>query len=110
MFEINVAAEQWAANHDGRIPMQLPELKGYVAPMTLICPSVRPSSLANTWENFDLKNISYQRYAPNPNDRWEFRVPPGTPLPATRSWLKCPVHNMVSFNRVMPGMIPDRSW
>jgi hypothetical protein len=45
MLEINIATERRAADHDGRMPNQLTDLKGYIAPMTLICPASRPASL-----------------------------------------------------------------
>jgi hypothetical protein len=49
MFEINVAVQRWAADHKGKSPYYLSELRGYIAPMTLVCPSVRPQRLAQYW-------------------------------------------------------------
>jgi hypothetical protein len=105
MLEINVATARWAANHNGQMPSNLSDLRGYIAPMMLVCPSVRPVALATTWDEFSPTDVSY-RTSPNAIDAlWDFGLPQGG-SPPSKTWLLCPIHRSSTRNRVMPGGIP----
>jgi hypothetical protein len=109
IFEINVAAQRWAAEHDGVAPQDLTQLRDYLAPMTLVCPGVRPKSLARTWDEFNLADISYW-ITPSPQGvKWDFKNL-NQPSKDARMWLTCPYHNIFSMNSAEAGRIPpDRA-
>jgi hypothetical protein len=105
MYEINLAIAHWAMDHNGVIPKDLSELEGYISPMTLICPSVQPTSLAVSWKNFDKKDITYRLDPGARGALWDFPNP-NRPSPGTKRCLYCPIHNIDTFNQVMAGGIP----
>jgi len=107
MLEITMATERWAAAHDGMLPHNLAELRGYLAPMILICPASRPGGLPTSWIDFDLKDISYRvRLADTPSyNQWDFQDPNRGSPPST-TWLFCPIHKTSASNRVLHGGIP----
>ena len=107
MFQINLATERWAADHNGLIPEDLADLRDYLAPMILVCPEAQPASLAASWNAFDTKNITYQIYAGAKGARWDFSLPGFGSSPQTIHYLRCPIHKSATLNRVMPSGIPS---
>ena len=106
MCEINIAAERWAFDHNGLIPPNLMELRGYLAPMLLICPGSRPSALSAAWEQFKPEDISYQVSPSSSGKQWDFQVQ-GQARPVTVIWLRCSIHKKLSTdNRIRFGGIP----
>lgn len=106
MFQINLATERWAADHNGLIPDDLADLRAYLAPMILVCPEAQPASLAASWNAFDPKNVTYQIYAGARGARWDFSLP-GLGSPQTIHYLRCPIHKSATLNRVMASGIPN---
>jgi len=104
---INFAAERWALDHQGVIPSDLMALRGYLAPMTLVCPGVRPKTLSAGWENFTSADITYQIIPGSKGKPWDFQIPnQGSPVHVR--WLYCSIHKRLSVeNRVTPGGIPS---
>lgn len=103
---INFAAERWAVDHKGVIPSDLMELRSYLPPMTLICPSVHPKSLSVAWENFTSGDITYQIVPGSKGKLWDFQIP-NQGSPVTIRWLYCPIHKRLSVeNRTTLGGIP----
>ena len=106
MCEINIAAERWAIDHNGLIPTNLMELRGYLAPMILICPGSRPNSLSAAWEQFKPEDITYQISPSSSGKQWDFQIK-GQGSPVTVIWLRCPIHKKLSTdNRIRFGGIP----
>ena len=106
MCEINIAAERWAVDHNGLIPPNLMELRGYLAPMILICPGSRPNSLSAAWEQFKPEDITYQISPSSRGKQWDFQIQ-GQASPVTVIWLRCPIHKKLSTdNRIRFGGIP----
>ncbi len=106
MCEINIAAERWAVDHNGLIPPNLMELRGYLAPMILICPGSRPNSLSAAWEQFKPEDITYQISPSSRGKQWDFQMQ-GQASPVTVIWLRCPIHKKLSTdNRIRFGGIP----
>ena len=106
MFQINLATDRWAADHNGLIPENLADLRDYLAPMILVCPEAQPASLAASWNAFDTKNITYQIFAGAKGARWDSSLP-GLVSPQTIHYLSCPIHKSATLNRVMPSGIPN---
>jgi hypothetical protein len=103
---INFAAERWAADHKAVILSDLMALRGYLAPMTLVCPGIRPKTLSVAWENFTSSDITYQIVPGSKGKLWDFHIP-NQGSPATMRWLYCPIHKKLSMeNRVDSGGIP----
>ena len=104
MADITVAIQQWAADHKGKTPYYLSELRDYIAPMTLVCPGVRPQRLATYWREFNPDEITY-RVAPNAGGTdWDFGGQVGGG--ASKIWLLCPIHKLRSENNTGPPGIP----
>ena len=107
MNEINIAAERWAADHKGLIPSSLMELRGYLAPMILICPGTRPKSLSTAWEEFKPDDIPYRINPSSKGELWDFQIH-GQASPATVTWLHCSIHKKLhTMNRVEYDGIPS---
>ncbi len=104
MGAINFAAERWAAGHNRLIPENLMELRGYLPPMILVCPAVRPRILSAAWERFQPEDATYQVLPGSKGKLWDLDIPGGSPV--TVSWLRCPVHNLTVLNRKMSAGIP----
>lgn len=105
MGAINFAAEHWAADHGGLIPENLMELRGYLSPMILVCPAVRPKNLSSAWERFQPEDVTYQVLSGSKGKFWDLDIP--GPSPVTVGWLRCPVHNLRVLNRKMSAGIPS---
>lgn len=105
MGVINFAAERWATDHNGLIPENLMELRGYLSPMVLVCPGVRPKTLSAAWERFQPEDVTYQVLPGSKGKLWDLDIP--GPSPVTVGWLRCPVHNLRVLNRKMSAGIPS---
>jgi hypothetical protein len=106
LIEINIAAERWAADHNGLIPPNLTELRGYLAPMILICPGARPHSLSAAWGQFKPEDITYLVSPSSSGRQWDFQIQ-GQASPVTVIWLRCLIHKKLSTdNRIRFGGIP----
>jgi hypothetical protein len=103
MLEINIATGRWAADHNGIMPQNLIDLRGYLAPMILVCPGTRPTVLTARWDIFSAKEITYQTYSGARGSQWDFEIG-GLDSPQTKHWLSCPLHKITTLNRVMPGI------
>ena len=93
LAQIGLAAQQWAENHGDRAPTSLLELKPYLAPMILVCPSAAPRSLAMGWNSFNPADITYRVIGPG----IEWLQGP------SRTFATCPIHGTFLINRDHQG-------
>jgi hypothetical protein len=95
--QISLATDLWAANRGGVAPSDLTELKEYLAPMILVCPSARPKSVSWHWHDFDPHAITYGIRAPG--ILWKG--------PHT-TYVFCPIHQLNTLNWPMETGVNTR--
>ena len=95
--QITIAADLWAANHNGFAPNDLTELQDYLAPMILVCPNARLQSIARSWRTFDVNTITYRLRSPGV--RWKS---------AHTRFVDCPIHKIHAFNWPRERAVPAR--
>jgi hypothetical protein len=95
--QITIAADLWAANHNGFAPSDLTELQDYLAPMILVCPGARLQSIARNWRTFDVNTITYRLRSPGV--RWKS---------AHTRFVDCPIHGIYAHNWPLETGIPAR--
>jgi hypothetical protein len=95
--QISIAADLWAANHNGFGPSNLVELRGYLAPMILVCPGAHLKSIAADWRTFDVSTITY--LLRSPGVEWKG---------ADRKFVDCPIHQTIALNGPHETGIPGR--
>jgi hypothetical protein len=95
--QISIAADLWAANHNGFGPSNLIELRGYLAPMILVCPGAHLKSIAADWRSFDVSTITY--LLRSPGVEWKG---------ADRKFVDCPIHHTIALNGPHETGIPGR--
>jgi hypothetical protein len=103
LMQIGLEGDLWADLHQNQTPASFLELKEYLAPMMLVCPSLAiPDCTTYTWITFNPACISYKLPSTGFNEVINWR--PGSGF----TFARCPFHGTQVLNSQRGAVMPEK--